>query len=56
MKHLQNNDLNGTVWLQLKGTKHLKGADRYKEIYAILFPDDEAGIQNPCKRRFTFLH
>jgi hypothetical protein len=52
-KHVRANDLNGSMWLKLRDTKHLKGLDRYKEIYAILFPGDEAGIRNPCRWCFT---
>jgi hypothetical protein len=55
VKHLRANDLNGIMWLKLRNTKHLKGLDRYREIYAVLFPGDEAGIRNPCRWCFTSL-
>ena len=48
-KHLRDNDLDGTTWLRLKETRNLRGSARYKEMYALLFPDDQAGIQNPCR-------
>ncbi|ERF73007.1 hypothetical protein EPUS_07101 [Endocarpon pusillum Z07020] len=46
-KHLRDNDIDATMWLRLKETKNLRGAARYREMYALLFPDDQAGIQNP---------
>lgn len=55
LKHLRNNDLDANMLHELKTTKHLKGAERYKAIYAKLFPGDELGIRNPCALRLMFL-
>jgi hypothetical protein len=35
-----------------KRTKHLKGANRYKAIYTLLFPGDRTDLLDPC----TFDH
>lgn len=54
-KHLRNSDLDAAMWQELKTTRHLKGAERYKAIYAKLFPGDSVGIRNPCGLFLTSL-